>query len=401
MYFDDRSSKQDCIVYFDNASTSFPKPREVVDSVLDAMLYSGGNPGRSGHRLSIAAGSILFSLRQALADFFGIANPMRCIVCPNATEALNLAILGMYHPGDHVITSSMEHNSVIRPLKHLEKQGRISLTVAQCTPEEGLDPEKLDRLITPKTSLLVVNHASNVTGTVQPLRDIGLWCRDNKITFIVDGSQSCGTVPIHLHADCIDLLAFSGHKGLYGPMGSGGLIISDDFDTGRLRPLKFGGTGSSSDKIEQPAIIPDRFESGTPGVPALSGLLAGLTHIQKFAGGLQGVHDYKKELTAHFMSRAAHEIEGFLPSAPLALIETGVISFNLAGLSPSYVARELDERWGILCRAGLHCSPLAHQSIGTYPRGTLRFSFGLFNTKAEIDVALEALKTIQAEAVHA
>jgi len=401
MAFNSYSPKKNGIIYFDNAATSFPKPKAVIESVVDCMTNNGGNPGRSGHRLSIAAGTIIFEARQAVAALFGIANPMHCIFCANATEALNLAILGLYHPGDHVITTSMEHNSVIRPLKYLESTGKITLSIARCTPENGLTPEKLKQLITPATSMVVVNHASNVTGTVQPLRKIGAVCRKKNICFLVDASQSCGVIPVGMQSDCIDLLAFSGHKGLYGPMGSGGLVLACDFEATRLRPLKFGGTGSASDKIEQPAFLPDCFESGTPGVAALSGLVAGITHITERPDGITGIHRYKKELSAYFLDKAEHELEGFTCLAPRALIETGVIAFNLAGLEPSHIAQQLDERWGILCRAGLHCSPLAHESIGTFPRGTLRFSFGIFNTKNEIDTAIEALKTIRSEAGHA
>ena len=386
------------VIYFDNAATSFPKPRSVIDGVVDYITNVGGNPGRSGHRLAVEAGQIVFNARQMVADLAGVANPMHVIFCANATEAINLAILGSYKPGDHVITSSMEHNSTIRPLKHLEIEQKISLSIARCSTQGLLDPEKIKLLIKPETRMVVLNHASNVTGTVQPLRDIGFFCRQRSITFIVDAAQSFGIIPLNMKADGIDLLAFSGHKGLYGPTGTGGLVLADDFYAARLRPLKFGGTGSASDKTEQPAFLPDRFESGTQNVAGLSGLSAGIAHVIAQPDGIEGIYRHKKELTACFLRRATNEIEGFTGCVPSAMIETGVVSFNLEGLDPSHVVQQLDERWSIMSRAGLHCAPLAHATIGTFPRGAIRFSFGIFNTSNEVDTAIEALKTIRGEA---
>jgi cysteine desulfurase / selenocysteine lyase len=381
------------VIYFDNGATSFPKPQPVLDAVLEYMTAIGANPGRSGHQLSARAGEVVFAARRALASLFSVRNPMRVIFCLNATEALNLAISGLTEIGDHVITTSMEHNSTIRPLKELERSGKISLAVAPCSQNGLLDIAELEKHRTGSTRMLVLNHASNVTGTVQPLRDIGAWCRGKNIFLIADCAQSAGIIPIDMQQDNIDLLAFSGHKGLYGPTGTGGLVIAEDFDYSRLQPLKFGGTGSSSGSILQPAIIPDKYESGTLNVAGLAGLYAGIMHVSSRPDGIHGVHAGKKALVRYFLDRAK-SIPGFTGYVQAELIETGVVSFNIEGIEPSTVAQLLAEDYNILSRPGLHCSPLAHQTLGTYHQGTVRFSFGLFNTREEIDTAVEALKKI-------
>jgi cysteine desulfurase family protein len=389
------SAAPEKVIYFDNGATSFPKPQPVLDAVLAYMTAIGANPGRSGHQLSARAGEVVFAARRALASLFSVRNPMRVIFCMNATEALNLAISGLIEKGDHVITTSMEHNSAIRPLKELERSGIILLAIAPCSKTGLIDIAELEKHFTGSTRMLVLNHASNVTGTVQPLRDIGAWCREKNIVLIADCAQSAGIIPIDMQKDNIDLLAFSGHKGLYGPTGTGGLVMAEDFDYSRLRPLKFGGTGSSSGSILQPAIIPDKYESGTLNVAGLSGLYAGITHITALPDGIRGVHAGKKALVQYFLERA-RDIPGFIEYVPAESIETGVVSFNIEGIEPSTVAQMLAEEYNILARPGLHCSPLAHQTIGTFPRGTVRFSFGLFNTREEIDTAVEALKKIRA-----
>ena len=240
---------------------------------------------------------------------------------------------------------------------------------------------------------MVINHASNVIGTVQPLRAIGTLCRKKNIIMIADCAQSAGIIPLDMQQDNVDLLAFSGHKGLYSPTGTGGLVMADDFDFSPMRPLKYGGTGSSSDKIYQPAFIPDKYESGTLNVAGLSGLYAGIMHVASRPDGIHGVHAGKKALVRYFLDHA-RTIPGFTGYVPAELIETGVVSFNIQGIEPSTVVQILAEEYTIMARPGLHCSPLAHQTIGTFPRGTVRFSFGLFNTEDQIDTAVEALKKI-------
>ena len=379
-------------IYFDNAATSFPKPESVADAVIHYMSDIGGNPGRSGHPLSVKAGEIVLSAREAVADMMGASNPMQVVFCSNATDALNLAIQGIVRKGDHVITTAMEHNSTARPLYQLQKEGVISLSIVPCSTEGLIDLDQLKGCIIPETSMVVINHASNVTGTVHPLSNIGSLCRDKQVILVADCAQSAGIIPIDMKSDNIDLLAFAGHKGLYGPTGTGGLVIADDFDYSQLRPLRFGGTGSNSDSIEQPAFLPDRFESGTLNVAGLSGLHAGILYINEYPDGIDGIRRYKRELIHRFLEGAERGIDGFIGYVPLDSIQTGVVSFNIDGVSPSEIAHFLADEFAIMCRAGLHCAPLAHKTIGTFPEGAVRFGFSIFNTTEEIAIAREALK---------
>jgi cysteine desulfurase family protein len=386
------TNRTDRIIYFDNAATSFPKPETVVEASLNYLKNIGGNPGRSGHRLSIEAGSEIFSARQALADLFSITNPMKIVLTSNATEALNLSISGTARVRFHVITSSMEHNSTIRPLKELESQGIITLSIIKCSKEGYLDPEDFIKSIKADTKMAVINHASNSFGTVQPLREIGKICREKGIIFIVDAAQSAGIINIDMNKDNIDILAFSGHKSLYGPTGTGGLAISDAFDYKIIKPLKFGGTGSFSDKIIQPDFLPDIFESGTPNAMGIYGLGAGLKFIT--GTGIDNIRTHKKKLTEYFIEQASSEIKGFINYIPAEYIETGVVAFNIKNIQCSDVSEILSDEYGIMSRAGLQCTPLSHETVGTYPEGTVRFSFGIFNTKEEIDNSITALKNI-------
>lgn len=382
------------IIYFDNAATSFPKPAAVIEAVTEYMTRVGGNPGRSGHRLSVEAGEIVFDAREQLSKLFGVMNPMRIVLGYNATDALNLGIQGLLRDGDHVITTSMEHNSTARPLHELQRAGRISLTVVPCSSQGALDPDDVRKCIGPSTRLAVINHGSNVFGTVQPVKDIGMVCRNNGIVLLVDAAQTAGIVDIDLERDFIDLLAFAGHKGLYGPTGTGGLAIGNNFDFRNLMPLKFGGTGSHSDSIEQPRFLPDIYESGTLNVAGLAGLGAGVAHVRKNGDDISWISLCKKELVRAFHGSAREKVQGYVPFVDVAHIETGVVSFALEGMETSLVAQYLSDDYGIMCRAGLHCAPLAHKTMGTFPEGTIRFGFGVFNTIEEVDTAVEALGEI-------
>lgn len=384
------------IIYFDNAATSFPKPPGVIDAVVHFMTSAGGNPGRSGHPLSVAAGEIVFAARKAVARLFGVANPMHIIFTANATTALNLAIQGITRQGDHVITTSMEHNSVIRPLVEMERQGRIILSIVPCSPEGIMDMRALEKTVMAETRVMVVNHASNVAGTVQPLGEVGAFCRKRGIILIADCAQSAGIIDISVEEECVDLLAFSGHKGLYGPTGTGGLVIAENFDASRLSPLIFGGTGSLSDKPVQPPFLPDRFESGTLNAAGISGLGAGVSYLlDAYPGGLKGVRAHKERLVNCFHEKAARDLKGFITCVPAPRVKTGVVSFNLRRRSPSEVARILAGEYSIMSRAGLHCAPLAHRTMSTFPHGTVRFGFGIFNTEEEIEIAVSALKAVE------
>lgn len=387
-------SQQANIIYFDNAATSYPKPESVIEAVTEYLINMGGNPGRSGHEKSIEAGEAVFSAREALAGLFGINNPMRVIFTCNATDALNLAIQGIARPGDHVITTSMEHNSTVRPLTELKKEGRIDLTIVQCSSSGIVDIDDLKRAVRPGTSLMVVNHASNVFGTLQPIGEIGKLCRELGVTLLADCAQSAGIIPLNMTDDNIDLLAYAGHKGLYGPTGTGGLVISDEFDYCRIRPLKFGGTGSRSDSIEQPEMLPDRFESGTLNAAGINGLFEGIIYINQVYGSVLDIAEHKSMLAEYFIHNAIEMVDDFITYIPVNSIRTGAVSFNIKGISPSDLTNILAGDYKIMCRQGLHCAPLAHKTVGTFPSGTVRFSFGIFNTKDEVDIAVNALREI-------
>jgi len=378
------------IIYFDNAATSWPKPAGMMAAMIDYNERIGGSPGRSGHHRSLAAGRIILETREALAELFGGGDSLRIAFTKNATEALNIALSGVLNPGDHIIASSMEHNSVMRPLRYLESQG-VQLSVVPCSGDGRLDPEDVTAAIRPRTHMLVVTHASNVTGTIQPVAALGKIARDHGILFCVDAAQTAGALPINVDEMGIDLLAFSGHKSLCGPQGTGGLYVREGLEK-QLRPLMTGGTGSRSEFEGQPDFMPDKYESGTPNTIGLAGLGAGVRFV--LAEGVAAIRDKEEGLTARFLAGLAALPGVTVYGPPDAASRTAVVSFNIAGVSASAAALELDERFGILCRPGLHCAPAAHRTIGTFPQGTIRFGFGYFNNDEEIDLALEAIRSL-------
>ncbi len=379
------------LIYLDNAATSFPKPPQVVDAIVHFLTKIGANAGRSGHRLSVEAGRIIYETREALAELFHIPDPLRIVFGHNVTEMLNLVLRGFLRPGDHVVTSSMEHNSVMRPLRALEREG-VEVTVVPCSPEGLLDPVELERALRPNTRLIVLNHASNVTGTILPVREAGRIARRYGTFLLVDAAQTAGAYPIDAEADGIDFLAFTGHKGLFGPTGTGGLYIGPRVLLEELRPLKRGGTGSRSELEEQPDFLPDKYESGTQNAAGLAGLGAGVRFILET--GVEEIRRHEMELTA-LLLEGLSSIERVRLYGPQDLSSrVGIVSFNIEGMEPSEVALALDEEFGIMCRPGLHCAPSAHKTIGTFPRGTVRFSVGFFNTREEVEKAIEAVKKI-------
>jgi cysteine desulfurase/selenocysteine lyase len=377
------------MIYFDNAATSWPKPPGVVEAMVHFMKEVGANPGRSGHRLSVEAGRIVYETREALAELFNIEDPLRIVFGHNVTEALNLALCGTLRPGDHVITSSMEHNSVMRPLRAMEREG-IELTVVPCSPEGFLDSADVEAAIRPNTVMVVLNHGSNVVGSLLPVAEAGRICRQHDLLLLVDAAQTAGAYPIDVEADHIDLLGFTGHKALCGPMGTGGLYIGPRVDLGRFEPLKRGGTGSRSELEEQPDFLPDMCESGTANTVGLAGLGAGVRFVLE--QGVEKIRRHEEALTAQL-------IEG-LEAIPVMTLygghdaarQTATVSFNVAGLEPSEVGLRLDEEYGILCRVGLHCAPSAHKTIGTFPTGTVRFALSYFNTEEEVETAVRAVR---------
>lgn len=383
----------DEIIYFDNAATSWPKPPGVRQALDIYFGPAGGNPGRSGHRMSIAAARVVEEARDGLAEILGADDPTRVVLTKNATEALNIAIYGLLQPGDHAITSSIEHNSVMRPLRDLESRG-VELTVVQCQPDGMVDSEQFRAALRPQTRLIATLHGSNVMGTLLPIEDIAAVGREAGVPYLVDASQTAGALPIDVLEFGLDVVAVTGHKSLLGPTGTGGLYVRDGLE---LPPLTRGGTGSRSDHETQPDFMPDSLESGTLNVAGLAGLAAGMEYL--LDSGVETVSAHERLLVGRFISGAAG-IDGITVYGPESIDDRcGVLSFNVAELTSSEVGTLLDQRYGIMSRVGLHCAPGAHRTMGTFPTGTVRFGFSPFNTVEEIDTALGGLADIAAWAV--
>jgi cysteine desulfurase family protein len=376
------------MIYLDNAATSWPKPDGVGEAMLTFMEDIGASPGRSGHARANDAERVRFEARQRVAALFGVHDPLHVVFALNATAALNLVLQGMLPPGSHVVTTSIEHNAVMRPLRRLRDRG-VNVSVAHCGPDGTLAATALEQHIRPETRLVAVTHASNVCGTVLPVRDIGARCRRHGVPLLVDAAQTGGTWPIDLAADHIDLLAFSGHKGLLGPPGVGGLALGPDFDIDRLPPLIVGGTGSRSEHDAQPDFLPDKYEAGTPNTVGLAGLNAALQWIEQ--RGVERIRSHERQLTAHLIERL-RQLDGVRVLGTLdAARQTAVVSFVAADRPPSELAGALDERFAVLCRPGLQCAPAAHETLGTAPAGTVRLSPGAMTRLEEIDAAVDAV----------
>ena len=379
------------MIYLDNAATSWPKPPGVARAVMNALTSGMGNPGRTSHRLSMNAALMVQECRENLAQLFAVANPLRICFTSNATEALNLAIKGMLSSGDHVVCSSMEHNSVWRPLFALEERG-VELTVVEASPDGVTDVAKIERSIKDNTKLIAVLHASNVNGAIQPVGEIGRVVHERGIAMLVDASQTAGSIPIDVEAMHIDLLAFPGHKGLLGPQGTGGLCVSEKVN---LRPLKEGGTGSDSNSPHQPAYYPDKLESGTLNVPGIAGLNQSVGYLlQK---GVAQVVLRETRLTQRLLI-GLMKIDGVtVYGPPLELPRAAVVSFNLRGMDPVAVADALERRGDIACRPGWHCAALAHRTQGTQDTGTVRLSPGPFTKMTEVETVLGIVAELVAE----
>ncbi len=379
------------VIYLDNAATSWPKPEATLQAMERYMRFTGGSPGRSGHRLSIEAGRIVFDTRDALAELFGIADSSRIVFTKNATEALNLTISGLLNSGDHVICSGMEHNSVMRPLNAMTERG-VEYSIVPCAGTGELDPQFLAKAIRKNTRAVYLTHASNVTGGIMPIAEVGAVAREHGLIFCVDAAQTAGALPIDVATMNVDLLAFTGHKSLFGPPGTGGLYIGKDLE-GQIRPILRGGTGSRSESEYQPDFLPDKYESGTPNTAGLAGLGAGVRFV--LTETVEKIRAKELQLTSFFLEGIT-AISGIRIYGPGSLAgRIPVISFALDGMDPAQVALMLDEEFGIMSRPGLHCSPQAHKTIGTYPTGTVRFSFGYFNTEDQLISALAALAQIR------
>jgi cysteine desulfurase family protein len=376
------------LIYLDNAATSWPKPEAVYAAIDKAGREQAGNPGRSGHALSLAAGRVVEDARLAVASLLDLSHPERLVFTLNATDALNLALFGFLQPGDHVVTDSLGHNSLTRPLAALETAG-VAVTKVPSDPVNGVDPQEIKRSIRPATRLIAVTHVSNVAGTVNPLPEIQAVARAAGIRLLVDASQSAGCRPLPAG---VDLLAFPGHKALLGPQGTGALFTGPEIE---LRPLRFGGTGSFSESATQPSIFPDRYESGTANTPGLAGLAAGARFLQ--SRGLAAVAAEEARL-ANILWTGLADIRGVqLYGPPPGPERAGVVSFRIAGAPPADVAAILDQSFGIAVRAGLHCAPDAHRTLGTLAGGTVRASLGPLNSEAELEVFVTAVAGIARE----
>lgn len=379
--------------YLDNASTTFPKPKEVSEAVWNYMTQAGANINRGCYGRAYDTEELVFETRQLLQELFAGPDCKNVIFTKNVTESLNVILKGFLRPGDHVLVSGMEHNAVMRPLVQLTGQG-VSFSRIPCNAAGELLTERMEELLTPQTKAVVMTHASNVCGTILPLREVGAFCHAHGLRFIVDCAQTAGILPIHMEQMHIDALAFTGHKGLLGPQGIGGFLIRPELAS-RIEPLLSGGTGSLSHTEEIPTFLPDRFEPGTPNLPGIMGLRAGLLWLK--STGIDTVYRHESQLTRRFLTGLQPLVQsGTVRLVGLSGIEgrTGVVSLQTLTRELSEAAFLLDEQYGIMTRVGLHCAPSAHKTLGTYPTGTIRFSFGWWNREEEIDYALSALKEV-------
>lgn len=378
-------------IYLDNAATSFPKPETVYRAADYALRHLGGSPGRGGHRMTLDAGRQLLEVREAVAGLFGIRDSARLVFTANATEALNLALFGLLKPGDRVVTSSMEHNAVTRPLHALQERG-VSVVKVPCDADGRLHPASLRKAVMADrkaTRMVALAHASNVTGGIQPIEELGPWCRSLGIPLLVDAAQTAGLLPIDVEEMAIDLLAVPGHKHLMGPPGCGMLYVREGL---QLTPLIFGGSGADSASPRPPDKLPERLESGTANLPALAGLLAGVQYLLET--GMETVRRHKTALLAHLVD-ALRNLPGIRFYGPArADLLAGALSFTLQDRDPAQVAWQLDAEHAICVRAGLHCAPDAHRTLGTFPRGTVRVSPGCFSTLEDIAALVRALTNL-------
>ena len=372
------------VTYLDNAATTFPKPEQVYQEQDRVARTCAANPGRGSHSLAYEASRLILSTRMVIAELFNIADCSRIAFTANATEAINLALFGLLQRGDRVVTTSMEHNAVARPLHALQQQG-VEVIKVQADAQGQITLEQIQQACDRKPRLLVVNHCSNVTGTLQPIETIGPWCRRQGILFLVDAAQSAGIYPIDVQQMGIDLLAAPGHKSLFGPQGTGFLYVDPAIE---LKPLHYGGTGTYSSRLEQPQQMPEHLESGTLNTPALAALAEGIRFIQ--SEGLTRIRSHEQCLATRLR-------DGLVVMERVTLYkaeQSTLVSFTIDGCDPAEIGFSLDRHYQIAVRVGLHCAPDAHRTIGSFPQGTVRVSPGYFNTSEEIDRLLKAVAEI-------
>lgn len=378
-------------IYVDNAATTFPKPNSVYNEIMNYMTTIGGNPGRGASTSSLKGNKVIFQCRHELCKLFNYNDTKNVVFTSNITMSLNMLIKGSVKPGWHVITSSMDHNSTLRTLKDLELKGLIELDILKCNSLGLIDVNEFKNAIRENTKLVVLSHASNIIGAIQPLEAIGSICKENEIFFIVDSAQTAGVLNVDFKSLNCSALAFTGHKSLLGPQGIGGFIIDDALND-ICSSLIVGGTGSSSSDIIQPEFLPDKFESGTLNTPGIVGLLAGIKFLNQ--EGISSIKEHEEYLTQRFIDGVLNidtmNVYGDLSASS----RTSTVSINSTILDNSDLGYILDSEYNIIIRTGLHCAPLAHKTIGTYPSGTLRFSFGYFNDEKDVDYILKSLNEI-------
>jgi cysteine desulfurase family protein len=379
------------VIYLDNAATTFPKPPKVAEEIGRCLMEYCANPGRGGHEMSITSGRAVMEARETIGNFFNIQDSLQLCFTKNATEGLNIAIQGALDSGDHVITTCMEHNSVLRPLKNLERERQIEITFIRGNEFGELDPADIRKSIRKNTKMIVCTLSSNVNGIINPIKEIGRIAREHGILFLLDGSQGAGSIPIDVLEMNIDMLAFPGHKSLLGPQGTGGLYVKEGL---KVSSILYGGTGSHSENPYQPEDMPDLMESGTLNTPGIVGLRWGIEYINSI--GIRNIHQHKYKLVKRLHEGLA-ELPGitfYSKNSPDN--NSGIVALNFEGIASTEISYYLDKTYKIETRAGLHCAPLAHEALGTIKTGTVRFSVGCFNTEEEIDFTIKALAQISA-----
>jgi cysteine desulfurase family protein len=377
------------LIYLDNAATTFPKPRPVLEKMIETYSQMGVSPGRGSYDLATEAEELVTATREKLARFFGAPDQDHVIFASNATDALNLVMQGLLKPGDHVVSTRLEHNSVLRPLYHLRECGLIEYDLVPFDNRGFIDPEAIAKAIRANTRLVIVCHASNVLGTVQPIPELGRICYERNVPVLIDAAQSAGEIPIDMSAWQISAVAFTGHKSLLGPTGIGGLAINPELD---IQTTRFGGTGVDSKSLVHTQTFPHRLEAGTINLLGVIGLSEGLDFLM--AEGLNAIHQREMELLRRLRDALAALDRITLYCQEDLSEHIGILTANVQGIEPEDVGAILDADFGIAVRTGLHCAPLVHETLGTYPQGGVRFSLGPFNTQEDIDRSIEAMGII-------
>lgn len=377
-------------IYFDNGSTSWPKAPGVAEAMSELLTRGAFNINRGNYEGAYEVEGIVLETREKLAKMFHCKDSKRVLFSPGITHSLNYFIKGFLKAGDHVIVSGIEHNAVMRPLRQMEACG-VTYDIAATAEDGSVTAEAIEALVRPETKAVIISHASNVCGTVLPIEAIGQVCKKHDLFFVVDSAQSAGTIQIDMEKCGIDFLAFTGHKGLLGPQGIGGFLISEKLDE-QMVPYIAGGTGSQSDSLDMPMNLPDKYESGTMNLPGIIGLHAALSYIEET--GIEYIHDKKMELTAYFLEKLREFPNIRVVGKQDVQDRVAVVSLDFQGEDNAIIAFELEQNYGIMTRVGLHCAPIAHQSLHTYPQGAVRFAFSASNTKEEIDRCIDGFREL-------